>query len=118
MRVSSAVARNRSKKRWFKAAKGNFSGRRKLLQTVKETVVRARAFAYRDRRNLKREYRALWIVRIKAACQQRGLRYSTFIHGLSTAGIALNRKTLSELAIHEPAVFDELVDAAKAAAGV
>ncbi|MBX3436396.1 MAG: 50S ribosomal protein L20 [Planctomycetaceae bacterium] len=118
MRVSSGVARKRSKKRWFKAAKGNFGGRSKLLRTVKETVVRARAFAYRDRRNRKREFRALWIVRIKAACLERGIRYSTFIHGLSVAGITLNRKMLSELAIHEPSVFDELADAAKAAAGV
>jgi large subunit ribosomal protein L20 len=115
MRVSSGVARNRSKKRWFKAAKGNYGGRRRLLRTVKETVVRARAFAYRDRRTRKREFRALWIVRITAACRERGLRYSTFMHGLQSAGITLNRKMLSELAIHEPAVFDELVDAAKAA---
>ena len=117
MRVSSGVARHRSKKRWFKAAKGNFGGRSKLLQTVKETVVKGRAYAYRDRRNRKREFRALWIVRVKAACQQRGMRYSTFIHGLNLAGIELNRKMLSELAIHEPAIFDELVNSAKAAAG-
>lgn len=114
MRVSSGVARNRSKKRWFKAAKGNFGGRSKLLRSVKETVVKARAYAFRDRRARKREFRALWIVRIKAACQQRGMRYSEFIHGMRTAGIELNRKMLSELAIHEPAVFDELVDVAKA----
>jgi large subunit ribosomal protein L20 len=117
MRVSSGVARNRSKKRWFKAAKGNYGGRRRLLRTVKETVVRARAFAYRDRRTRKREFRALWIVRITAACRERGLRYSTFMYGLQSAGITLNRKMLSELAIHEPDVFDEIVEAAKAAAG-
>ncbi len=115
MRVTSGVARHRSKKRWFKAAKGNVGGRSKLLRTVKETVVRSRAYAYRDRRARKRDFRALWIVRITAACRERGTRYSTFIHGLTLAGIAVNRKMLSELAIHEPAVFDELVDAAKAA---
>ncbi len=116
MRITSGVARNRSKKRWFKAAKGNVGGRSKLLRTVKETVVKARAYAYRDRRTRKREFRALWIVRITAACRERGMRYSTFIHGLTQAEIAVNRKMLSELAIHEPAVFDELADAAKAAA--
>ncbi len=116
MRITSGVARHRSKKRWFKAAKGNVGGRSKLLRTVKETVVKSRAYAYRDRRTRKREFRALWIVRITAACRERGTRYSTFIHGLTQAEIAVNRKMLSELAIHEPAVFDELVDAAKAAA--
>ena len=116
MRVTSGVARHRSKKRWFKAAKGNVGGRSKLLRTVKETVVKSRAYAYRDRRTRKREFRALWIVRITAACRERGMRYSTFIHGLTLAEIAVNRKMLSELAIHEPDVFDELVDAAKAAA--
>lgn len=115
MRVKSGVPRNRSKKRWFKAAKGNVGGRSKLLRTVKETVVKARAYAYRDRRARKREFRALWITRITAACRAHGLRYSQFIHGLKLAGIELDRKSLSELAIHEPPVFDEIVDIAKGA---
>lgn len=109
MRVRYGKARRRSKKRLFKEAKGNQGGRSKLLRTVKETIVRSRAFAYRDRRTRKREFRALWITRITAACRERGIRYSTFIHGLKLAGIELNRKTLSELAIHNPAVFDEIV---------
>ncbi|MGH7202456.1 MAG: 50S ribosomal protein L20 [Planctomycetaceae bacterium] len=109
MRVRKGSARRRAKKRLFKAASGNVGGRRRLLRTVKETLVRARAFAYRDRRTKKRNFRRLWIVRVTAACRQRGLRYSEFIHGLQVAGIELNRKMLSELAIHEPAVFDELV---------
>ncbi|MCA9110013.1 MAG: 50S ribosomal protein L20 [Planctomycetaceae bacterium] len=117
MRVSSGVARRRSKKRWFKAAKGNFGGRKNLLRTVKETVVKGRAYAYRDRRVRKREFRALWITRITAACRAHGLRYSQFINGLNLAGVDLNRKSLSELAIHEPAVFDEIVDVAKTALG-
>ena len=117
MRVSSGVARRRSKKRWFKAAKGNFGGRKNLLRTVKETVVKGRAYAYRDRRVRKREFRALWITRITAACRAHGLRYSQFISGLNLAGVDLNRKSLSELAIHEPAVFDEIVDVAKTALG-
>ena len=116
MRVKSGKPRNRSKKRWFKAAKGNFGGRSKLLQTVKETVVRARAFAFRDRRLKKREYRALWITRLNAACQMHGVRYSEFIHGLKEANIELNRKSLSELAINEPAIFAEIVELAKSAA--
>ena len=115
MRVSSGKARHKSKKRLFKEARGNRGGRSKLLRTVKETVVRSRAYAYRDRRNRKREFRALWITRVKAACMQNGIRYSQFIYGCKLAGIDLNRKMLSEIAIHSPAVFTEIVDAAKAA---
>jgi large subunit ribosomal protein L20 len=114
MRVLLGKARRRSKKRLFKEAKGNRGGRSKLLRTVKETVVRSRAFAYRDRRTRKREFRALWITRITAACRQRGISYSAFIHGLKGAEITLDRKALSELAIHEPAVFDEIVEAVHA----
>jgi large subunit ribosomal protein L20 len=113
MRVRAGKARHRSKKRLFKEARGNFLGRRKLLRSMKETVLRARAFAFIHRRLKKREYRALWITRLSAACRARGLSYSNFIGGLSAAGVELNRKTLSELAIHEPAVFDEIVEIAK-----
>lgn len=115
MRVRSGVARRRSKKRLFKEVRGNRGGRSKLLRTVKETVVKSRAYAYRDRRNKKRDFRSLWIIRITAACRERGIRYSTFIHGLKLAGIELNRKMLSEIAIHNPEVFDELVDSARGA---
>jgi len=117
MRVRKGSARRRAKKRLFKDARGNVGGRSKLLRTVKETIVRSRAYAYRDRRVRKREFRALWITRITAACRQRGLRYSQFIHGLSAAGIALNRKTLSELAIFHSDIFDEIVAAANSDAG-
>jgi large subunit ribosomal protein L20 len=115
MRISYSVARHKAHKRLFREAKGRFGGRRNLLRTVKETVVRARCVAYRDRRNRKREFRALWITRLTAAANMHGLRYSEFIHGMVLANITLNRKTLSELAIHEPAVFAEIAAAVKAA---
>ncbi|MCH7988977.1 MAG: 50S ribosomal protein L20 [Planctomycetes bacterium] len=114
MRVLLGKARHRAKKRLFKEARGNVGGRSKLLRTVKETIIRSRAYAYRDRKNRKRDFRALWITRITAACREREISYSVFIYGLKEAEIELNRKTLSELAIHEPVIFDEIVEAAKA----
>ncbi|MCA9048912.1 MAG: 50S ribosomal protein L20 [Planctomycetaceae bacterium] len=115
MRVTYGKARRRSKKRLFKEARGNFGGRSKLLRTVKETIVRSRAFAFRDRRVRKRVFRQLWIIRLTAACRERGLSYSRFINGLKVANIELNRKTLSELAIHNPEIFDEIVAVVKQA---
>lgn len=115
MRVTNAVARLRAKKRLFKEVKGQYGGRSKLLRNAKETLIRARCFAYRDRRARKRDFRRLWITRITAACTLRGLSYSRFINGLSRAGITLNRKMLSELAIHEPRVFDEIIALAREA---
>ena len=115
MRVKYGKARRRSKKRLFKEARGNFGGRSKLLRTVKETVVRSRAYAFRDRRVRKRMFRRLWITRLTAACRERGISYSQFIHGLTLANIELNRKSLSELAILSPTVFDEIVEVVKAA---
>jgi len=108
MRISYSVARRRAHNRLFQEAKGRVMGRRKLLRIVKETVVRARVTAYRDRRNRKRDFRSLWITRITAAAEMRGISYSRFIHGLELAGITLNRKMLSEIAFHEPQVFDEI----------
>jgi large subunit ribosomal protein L20 len=116
MRARKGFARRRANNRLFKEARGARGGRSKLLRTMKETLLRARAFAFRDRRVRKREFRKLWILRLTAACRARGISYSQFIHGLNAAGIGLNRKTLSELAIHHPAVFDEVVEAAKSAA--
>ena len=101
MRTTVGVARKRKNNRLFKKAKGYTGGRRRLLRSVKETLVRAETFAFRDRRARKREFRKLWIIRINAACRERGLRYSEFIHGLTKAGIELDRKILSELAIHD-----------------
>ncbi len=115
-RVLKGSARRKAKKRLFKEARGNRGGRGKLLRTVKETVVRSRAYAYRDRRVRKRDFRRLWITRLNAVCRQRGLRYSVFINQLSNADVELNRKTLSELAISHPQVFDEIVAAVESAA--
>lgn len=116
MRVRSGAARHRKKKRLFKEAKGNYGGRGNLLRTVKETVLRARQFAFRDRRSKKREIRALWITRITAAVRARGISYSVFMNGLKLAGIELDRRSLSDLAALYPAVFDEVVALARSAA--
>src|SRR5690349_8437185 len=113
MRARKGHARRRARKRLLKEVKGNFGSRGKLVKMATETMFRARAFAFRDRRAKKRNFRSLWIVRVTAACRARGIRYSQFIHGLALAKIALNRKSLSELAIHSPHVFDELVQIAQ-----
>ena len=115
MRVRLGKARHRSKKRLFKEARGTVGGRSKLLRTVKETLVRARAFATRDRRTRKREFRALWITRISAAVREQGMSYSVFINGLLLANVGLNRKQLSELAISNPEVFSEIVEISRKA---
>ena len=115
MRVRIGAARNRKKKRLINEAKGNYGGRSKLLRTVKETVLRSRQFAFRDRRVKKRELRALWITRITAAVRARGMSYSVFINGLKLAGIELDRRSLSDLAALYPAVFDEIFESARAA---
>ena len=117
MRTTKGAARNRAKKRLYKRAKGYRGGRNNLLRTVKETLLRAGVYAFRDRRVRKRDFRRLWIVRINAACRMRGLRYSQFINGLKRANIQLNRKMLSEMAIHDPAGFDAVCAAANKALG-
>jgi large subunit ribosomal protein L20 len=109
MRTLKGAARRKSKRRMFKKAKGNRGGRGNLLRTVKETLVRSEAYAFRDRRVRKRDFRKLWIVRINAACRERELRYSQFIHGLNKAGIELDRKSLAEMAVSDPAAFDSVV---------
>src|SRR5215510_7883653 len=108
MRSKSGAARNRTKKRLFRAAKGFVGGRRRLQKKAKETLLRAGMFAFRDRRAKKREFRRLWIVRLSAAAEMRGIRYSRFIHGLKLADIGLDRKSLSEIAIHDPETFDAI----------
>ncbi len=114
MRTSKGAARRKAKRRLFKKTKGYRGGRNNLLRSAKETLVRAEAYAYRDRRVRKREFRKLWIIRINAAVRERGLRYSEFIHGLGKAEIELDRKTLSEMAIHDPEGFDAVVEQVKA----
>lgn len=114
-RARKGAARRQAKVRWFKKAKGNRGARRTQWRKVKEAVTRAGVYAYKDRRLVKRDYRQLWITRISAACKQRGMNYSRFMAGLKAANIDLNRKMLSEVAIHDPAGFDQIVEQAKAA---
>lgn len=103
------------KKRLRKLTKGFRLSRHNLFRQAKVTLLRARAFAFRDRRAKKRMFRRLWIIRINAACRMRGMRYSEFMHGLQLAMVMLDRKSLSEVAIHDPATFDKLVEIAKGA---
>ena len=110
--VSKATTAAR-KKRTRKLTKGFRAGRHHLYRQAIVTLIRARRYAFRDRRAKKREYRRLWIIRVNAACRMRGLRYSEFMHGLQLAMIQLDRKALSEIAIHDPATFDKLVEIVK-----
>jgi large subunit ribosomal protein L20 len=103
------------RKRTRKLTKGFRLSRHNLYRQSIVTLIRARAFAFRDRRAKKRMFRRLWIIRINAACRMRGMRYSEFMHGLQLALIALDRKALSEIAIHDPPTFDKLVEIAKKA---
>jgi large subunit ribosomal protein L20 len=109
MRATKGAARNKAKKRLFKAVEGFVGGRRRLLRTAKETLLRAGMFAFRDRRAKKRDFRKLFITRLSAAAEMRGLRYSRLIHGLHLANVGLDRKSLSELAIYDPETFDVIV---------
>lgn len=118
MRTRKGAATRQAKKRLMRRAKGFWGGRRKLLRTVKEAVIRAGVYAYRDRRKRKRDFRRLWITRLSAACAEHGMRYSQFICGLKKAGITLDRKSLSELAIHDPAGFKSVLDQARQALAV
>src|SRR5215467_8229931 len=117
MRTTSAVPRNRAKKRLFRRVKGFVGGRRKLLRTATETLVRSGVYAFRDRRRRRRDLRGLWIIRVNAAVRERGLRYGEFINGLTKAKIELNRKSLSEMAIADPGAFDAVVELVKGALG-
>ena len=113
MRTTTGSARRRSKKRLFKRAKGYRGARSNLTRTVKESLLRSGQYAFRDRRAKKRDFRKLWITRLNAATRQHGLRYSEFIHGLKLANIELDRKTLSEMAIHDEAGFKDVCDQVK-----
>lgn len=115
VRVTYGAPRHRKKVRYFKAVRGYRGGRSKLWRTVREAINRSWAYAFRDRKQRKRMFRRLWIIRINAATRQRGTNYSQFMAGLKRAGIELNRKQLSEIAINDATAFDALVDAAKAA---
>ena len=113
MRARSGKTVLRRRARLRKQAKGYFLGRGNLYRQMRTTVTRAGAFAYRDRRQRKRLFRQLWTMRINAASRMRGISYSQFIAGLIRAGVELDRKMLSEIAIHDPASFDQIVTLAK-----
>lgn len=115
VRVTYGAPRHQKKARLFKLARGYRGGRSKLWRTVRESLLRAWAYSYRDRRQKKRHFRRLWIIRINAAARMRGMSYSHLIDGLNKADIKVNRKHLSELAIHDPAAFDMMVEEARAA---
>ena len=114
-RVRSNVARLKRKKQVMKAARGAFGARSKLWKAAKENVERGWKYAYRDRKNKKRDFRKLWIVRINAGAHQHGMSYSVFMHGLKKAGIEVDRKVLSDLAIHDSAAFGALAEKVKSA---
>jgi large subunit ribosomal protein L20 len=113
-RVSTNVARLKRKNKILKHAKGYFGRRKNLYKTAKEAVERGWVYAYRDRKNRKRDFRRLWIVRINAAARQHELSYSRFMNGLKLAGVEINRKLLADIAIRDPQAFSTLADTAKA----
>ena len=115
MRTRKGSARRQAKRRMFQRAEGYVGGRRRLYRTAKENLVRAGRFAYRDRRRRRRDFRRLWITRLNAAARLHGIRYSQFINGLVLANIELDRKQLSEMAIHDPSGFEVVVVAVRAA---
>jgi len=115
VRIKSSVTAHKRKKRVLKEAKGAWGSRSKHYKEAIKTINRARVFAYRDRKVAKREFRSLWIVRIKAACEMNGINYSRFIKGLKAAKVDLNRKVLADLAANSTVAFIKLVEVAKQA---
>ncbi|MBX9736917.1 MAG: 50S ribosomal protein L20 [Phycisphaerales bacterium] len=111
-RVRKGAARAQKRKRIMDQARGYQNSKRHSFWRARLAIVRAGVYAYRDRRQRKRDMRSLWIVRITAACKMRGTRYSVFLNGLRNSGIVLNRKMLSEIAIHDPKTFDAIVQTA------
>ena len=114
-RVKGAMATRKRRNKVLKLAKGYWGGKSRLFKTAKEAVWKSGQYAYISRRLKKRDFRRLWITRISAACKMNDINYSTFINGLKKAGIELNRKMLSEIAISDPEGFKALVEKAKAA---
>ncbi len=112
-RVKNGTIHRARRKKVLKQAKGYFGSKHRLYKTAKEQVMNSLAYAYRDRRQKKRDFRKLWITRINAGCRENEISYSKFINGLSKAGVEINRKMLSEIAIENPKAFTELVNVAK-----
>jgi len=113
-RATVSVASRRLRKKVLKQARGYFGARSRLFRTAREAVNRAQAYAYRDRRRRKRDFRRLWISRINAAARLNGVSYSQLIHGLGKAEITVNRKVLADLAVRDPGAFTAVVEQAKA----
>ncbi len=114
-RVKRGVTARARHKKVLRKAKGYYNARRKVFRVAKQAVIKAGQYAYRDRRNRKREFRALWIVRINAAAREHGLSYSRFMDGLHKAQIEVDRKVLADLAVNDPTAFAALAEKAKAA---
>ena len=112
-RARKGAARTQARRKLLREARGYFGTKSRHKQQAQVAIMRAKRYAWRDRRARKRDFRALWITRITAACRMRGTRYSLFINGLQRAGVLLNRKMLSLIAIEDPKTFDALVDVAK-----
>ena len=114
-RIKGAMMTRKRRKQVLKLAKGYFGSKHKLFRTAKQQVMKSGNYAYIGRKQKKRSFRTLWITRISAGCKANGINYSTFMNGLKKAGVTLNRKMLSEIAIHDAAAFTALVEKAKAA---
>ena len=114
-RIKGALMTRKRRNKTLKMAKGYYGSKSKLFKTAKQAVMKSGNYAYIGRKQKKRDFRSLWITRISAACKLNGMNYSTFMHGLKNAGIEMNRKMLSEVAIHDPAAFTALTEKAKAA---
>lgn len=114
-RVKRGVVARRRHKKVLKQAKGYYGARSRVFRVAKQAVIKAGQYAYRDRRNRKRQFRALWIQRINAAARINGMSYSRFVGGLKKAGIEIDRKVLADLAVHEKAAFAAIVEKARAA---
>ncbi len=112
-KLKHSVTTKRRKKRALKQAKGFWGARSKQYDHARRALMHAMVYAYRDRRVKKREFRALWIARINAACRAAGITYSQFMHGLKKAKVDLNRKILADLAVRDSAVFEQLVELSK-----
>lgn len=116
-RVKRGVTAGRRHKKVLGKAKGYYNARRKVYRAAKQAVIKAGQYAYRDRRQKKRQFRALWIARINAAARVYGLSYSRMINGLSKAGVDIDRKVLADLAVHDITAFGVIAEQAKAALG-
>lgn len=114
-RVKGAMMTRKRRKKVLKLAKGYYGAKSKLFRVAKEAVMKSGQYAYIGRKQKKRNFRSLWITRISAACKMNGMNYSTFMHGLKTAGIKINRKMLAEMAINDAAAFTQLTKIAKEA---